>query len=193
MTDQNVNDPAAQPLRGRRVGILAGRGVEQVELTAPADAVRAAGGDAVIISYGPGAEEGRFQALQSDWERGDTFTVDISVDKATPEDFDALVLPGGTLNADAARIDGDVRAFVRAFHDTGRPVAAICHAPWVLVDTGIACGRRLTGYTAVRNDLINAGADWADEELVIDGNLITSRNPGDLEVFCRAIVDAAAK
>ncbi|WP_448851197.1 type 1 glutamine amidotransferase domain-containing protein [Corynebacterium sp. 335C] len=195
MSDETIQATAGAgdgTLRGRRVGILAGRGVEQVELTGPAEAVRAAGGEVAIISYGPGAEEGRFQAMESDWEKSDVFEVDVVAANAKPEDFDALVLPGGTLNSDAARIDADVVEFVRAFHGTGKPVAAICHAPWVLIDAGIACGRRMTSYIALKNDLINAGADWVDEELVVDGNLITSRNPGDLEAFCSAVVEAAA-
>lgn len=177
----------AKKLDGRRIAVLAGQGVEQVELTDPMRAIRAAGGTPVIVSY----SEGSFVAMKGDWEHADSFAVDVDVNEAEVEPFDALVLPGGTLNADAARIEGGVLRFVKAFHETGRPIAAICHAPWILIDAGLASGTKLTSYVSCKADLVNAGADWVDEPLVVDGNIITSRNPGDLDQFCAAIIDAA--
>lgn len=176
----------AKKLDGRRIAVLAGQGVEQVELTDPMRAIRAAGGTPVIVSY----SEGSFVAMKGDWEHADSFAVDVDVNEAEVEPFDALVLPGGTLNADAARIEDGVLRFVKAFHETGRPIAAICHAPWILIDAGLASGTKLTSYVSCKADLVNAGADWVDEPLVVDGNIITSRNPGDLEPFCAAIVEA---
>lgn len=177
----------AKKLDGRRIAVLAGQGVEQVELTDPMRAIRAAGGTPVIVSY----SEGSFVAMKGDWEHADSFAVDVDVNEAEVEPFDALVLPGGTLNADAARIEDGVLRFVKAFHETGRPIAAICHAPWILIDAGLASGTKLTSYVSCKVDLVNAGADWVDEPLVVDGNIITSRNPGDLDQFCAAIIDAA--
>ena len=177
----------AKKLDGRRIAVLAGQGVEQVELTDPMRAIRAAGGTPVIVSY----SEGSFVAMKGDWEHADSFAVDVDVNEAEVEPFDALVLPGGTLNADAARIEDGVLRFVKAFHETGRPIAAICHAPWILNDAGLASGTKLTSYVSCKADLVNAGADWVDEPLVVDGNIITSRNPGDLDQFCAAIIDAA--
>ena len=177
----------AKKLDGRRIAVLAGQGVEQVELTDPMRAIRAAGGTPVIVSY----SEGSFVAMKGDWEHADSFAVDVDVNEAEVEPFDALVLPGGTLNADAARIEDGVLRFVKAFHETGRPIAAICHAPWSLIDAGLASGTKLTSYVSCKADLVNAGADWVDEPLVVDGNIITSRNPGDLDQFCAAIIDAA--
>ena len=130
--------------------------------------------------------------MNGDWEHADSFVVDVDVNEAEVEPFDALVLPGGTLNADAARIEDGVLRFVKAFHETGRPIAAICHAPWILIDAGLASGKKLTSYVSLKADLVNAGADWVDEPLVVDGNIITSRNPGDLEQFNAAIVEATA-
>ena len=178
----------AKKLDGRRIAVLAGQGVEQVELTDPMRAIRAAGGTPVIVSY----SEGSFVAMKGDWEHADSFAVDVDVNEAEVEPFDALVLPGGTLNADAARIEDGVLRFVKAFHETGRPIAAICHAPWILIDAGLASGTKLTSYVSCKADLVNAGADWVDEPLVVDGNIITSRNPGDLEQFNAAIVEATA-
>ena len=177
----------AKKLDSRRIAVLAGQGVEQVELTDPMRAIRAAGGTPVIVSY----SEGSFVAMKGDWEHADSFAVDVDVNEAEVEPFDALVLPGGTLNADAARIEDGVLRFVKAFHETGRPIAAICHAPWILIDAGLASGTKLTSYVSCKADLVNAGADWVDEPLVVDGNIITSRNPGDLDQFCAAIIDAA--
>ena len=128
--------------------------------------------------------------MQGDWDHADTFDVDLPVGQARVEDFDMLVLPGGTLNADALRLDEDSVELVKAFFAADKPVAAICHAPWILAQAGLAKGRRLTSFASTEVDLKNAGADWVDEEVVVDGNLITSRDPGDLEAFNREIAQA---
>ncbi|WP_132992469.1 type 1 glutamine amidotransferase domain-containing protein [Gordonia zhaorongruii] len=171
---------------GKKVAFLLTRGVEQVELTSPRGALDAAGAETAIVS----PSEGTLQAMKGDWEHGDEFTVDVPVAEARAEDFDALVLPGGTLNTDALRLDADAVAFVKAFFAVDKPVAAICHAPWILAESGEAKGRTLTSFVSTKTDLINAGASWEDSEVVVDGNLITSRNPGDLDAFNSAIATA---
>ena len=170
----------------KKVAFLLTRGVEQVELTSPRAALDGAGATTVIVS----PSEGTLQAMEGDWEHADTFDVDVPVAQASADDYDMLVLPGGTLNADALRLDEDAVALVKAFFAAGKPVAAICHAPWILAEADVARGRKLTSYISTRTDLINAGADWEDSEVVVDGNLITSRNPGDLDAFNRAIAEA---
>ena len=177
--------PDAAPLAGRKVAFIATRGVEQPELTRPWEAVLAAGGTPHLLS----TEAGTIQAMKGDWEHADTFDVDSTVSDADASAYAGLVLPGGTLNADAVRGDEEVQAFVRAVHDAGRPVAAICHAPWILIDAGLVEGRTLTSFESVRIDLQNAGATVKDEELVVDENLLTSRTPDDLDAFCAAIVE----
>ena len=169
-----------------KVAFLLTRGVEQVELTSPRAALDGAGATTVIVS----PSEGTLQAMEGDWEHADTFDVDVPVAQASADDYDMLVLPGGTLNADALRLDEDAVALVKAFFAAGKPVAAICHAPWILAEADVARGRKLTSYISTRTDLVNAGADWEDSEVVVDGNLITSRNPGDLDAFNRAIAAA---
>ncbi|GAA1353655.1 type 1 glutamine amidotransferase domain-containing protein [Falsarthrobacter nasiphocae] len=173
-------------LTGKNVLILASQGVEQVELTSPRDTLSDAG--ATITLAAPSGKD--FQALQGDWDRGETFSPDQAIDAVKADDFDALVLPGGTLNADALRQCEDTQALVRAFLDAGKPVAAICHAPWILIEAGVVKGRTLTSFASVATDLKNAGAEWVDQELAEDGGLITSRTPDDLEAFGNAIVKA---
>ena len=174
---------APTPLTGKKVAFLLTRGVEQVELTSPRTALDEAGAQTVIVS--PSTDT--LQAMEGDWTHADTFPVDVPVAQASADDYDALVLPGGTLNADALRTDENAVALVKAFFDADKTVAAICHAPWILAEAGVAQNRRLTSFTSTRVDLVNAGARWVDEEVVIDGNLITSRNPGDLDAFNAAI------
>ncbi|CAM4177418.1 MULTISPECIES: type 1 glutamine amidotransferase domain-containing protein [Helcobacillus] len=170
----------------KKVAFLLTRGVEQIELTSPRKALDDAGATTVIVS----PSEGTLQAMEGDWEHADTFDVDVPVGEANADDYDMLVLPGGTLNADALRLDEDAVALVKAFFDADKPVAAICHAPWILAQADLARGRRLTSFASTKVDLVNAGAAWEDSEVVVDGNLITSRSPGDLEAFNREILKA---
>jgi protease I len=176
-------------LDGKRIAILATDGVEQVELTEPRDAVTAEGARTEIVSL----QDGKIQAMNHDLEPADTFAVDRTVADADPADYDALLMPGGTVNGDKLRVDDDVRAFVQAVVGAGKPVGAICHAPWTLIDAGVVDGRTLTSYPSVWTDLRHAGATVVDEEVVVDGNLVTSRNPGDLPAFCPAVVDLFAR
>ncbi len=170
----------------KRVAFLvASEGIEQVELTEPWKAVTDAGHEAVVVS----PESGEVQMFNH-LDKGDTKPVDVTVGDAKVEDFDALVLPGGVGNPDNLRTHADAVALVREFVASGRPVAAICHAPWTLIEADVVKGRRLTSWPSLQTDLRNAGAEWVDESLVVDGNLITSRNPDDLPDFCGAVVEA---
>ena len=170
----------------KRVAFLvASEGIEQVELTDPWKAVTDAGHEAVLVS----PESGEVQMFNH-LDKGDTQRVDVTVADAKADDFDALVLPGGVANPDNLRTHEDAVAFARDFVASGKPVAAICHAPWTLVEAGVLKGRRLTSWPSLQTDIRNAGGDWVDESLVVDGNLITSRKPDDLPDFCGAVVEA---
>jgi protease I len=179
----------ANELQGKRIAILAADGVERVELETPRDAVRDAGGETELLSL----QSGEIQARNNDLDSAGTFTVDRVVADASVSDYDALLLPGGTVNPDKLRMDDTAVAFVRDFVGSGKPVAAICHGPWTLVEADVVEGRTLTSYPSVRTDLRNAGATVVDEEVVIDDSLISSRSPDDLPAFCSAIVDEFAK
>lgn len=170
---------ANDTLTGKTVAFLvAGEGIEQIELTEPWKAVEAAGGTPKLVSPEPGSVQAYHHL-----DKGDTFDVDVTVDQADVADFDGLVLPGGVANPDALRMNGGAVALVKAFFDAGKPVAAICHAPWSLVEAGVVSGRTLTSWPSLQTDLRNAGATWVDEEVVVDGNLVTSRKPDDLPAF----------
>jgi protease I len=174
----------ANELDGRTIAILATDGVEQVELERPRDAVQDAGGRTELLSLG----SDDIQAMNNDLEEADTFAVDRRVADASIDDYDGLLLPGGTCNPDRLRMDEDAVGFVRDFVNSGKPVAAICHGPWTLVEADVVRGRRITSFPSVHTDLRNAGADVVDEQVAIDENIITSRNPDDLPAFCEAAV-----
>jgi len=167
-----------------RVAILATEGVERIELEQPRDALRKAGYDAVLVSDRRD-EVPTFDHL----DRATTEQVDRDLSSTIPEEFDALMLPGGVANPDRLRRDARAVAFVRHFFDADKPVAAICHAPWLILEAGAARGRSLTSWPSLRTDLLNAGASWDDREVVRDGNLVTSRGPDDLPAFCRAMLE----
>ncbi|MCF6386732.1 type 1 glutamine amidotransferase [Mycobacterium sp. MBM] len=173
-------------LNGKTVAILAADGVERLELEEPRAAVHRAGARSELLSLHPGEIEMR----DHDLDPAGTASVDKVLGDATTDAYDALVIPGGTVNADKLRSDEAAVAFVRDFVQSGRPVAVICHGPWTLVEAGVAKGRTVTSYPSLRTDLRNAGATVVDQEVVVDGNLITSRTPDDLPAFCDALLDA---
>lgn len=179
---------ASRVLEGRRVAILAADGVERVELEQPQQALTEAGAVTHVVS----TAGGEIQARENDLEDAGTFAVDREVAEVSVDDYDALLLPGGTVNPDKLRTDAAAVAFVRTFVRTGKPVASICHGPWTLVEADVVRGRRLTSWPSVRTDLRNAGAEVVDEEVVTDGNLTTSRSPDDLPAFCERIVQEFA-
>jgi len=176
-------DRMANELHGKKVAILVENGFEQAELTGPKEALDKAGAQTSIVS--PQAEKVKgWQHAQ--W--GDEFPVDVPLDKADPSEFDALLLPGGVMNPDKLRINKKAVAFVRRFFDDRKPVAAICHAPWTLIEAGVVAGRRVTSWPSVSTDLKNAGANWVDEQVVQDGGLVTSRKPEDIPAFNKAVL-----
>jgi protease I len=175
-------------LKDRTIAILAADGVEKVELEQPREAVENAGGRVEVLSL----KSGEIDARAHDLEPAGTVPVDRTVGEAKVEDYDGLVLPGGTVNPDKLRLDESAVAFVRDFVRSGKPVAAICHGPWTLVEADVVRDRTLTSYPSVRTDLRNAGANVVDQQVCIDGNLITSRSPDDLPAFCQAITDQFA-
>jgi protease I len=174
-----------ETLSGRRIAVLATDGVEQVELVQPREAVENAGGTVTLVSL----DHGDIQAMNSDVNAGDTFSVDKIAGEVSVDDFDALILPGGTTNPDQLRVDADAVEFVRAFVQARKPVGVICHGAWTLAEADVLKGRTLTSYPSIRTDLRNAGATVVDEEVVVDGNLVSSRNPDDLPAFCTKIVE----
>jgi protease I len=172
----------------RRIAFLATDGVEQVELDEPWRAVEEAGGTPVLVA----PEMGEIQAFNH-LDHGDRRRVDVSLDGASADDFDGLVLPGGVANPDLLRTDERATAFVRAFFDQHKPVGVICHGPWTLIEAGVVEGRTLTSWPSLRTDLRNAGATWVDEEVHVDEGLVSSRRPDDLPAFCGKIVEEFAE
>jgi protease I len=176
-------------LDGKRVAFLvANEGIEQVELERPWEAVEDAGGQPELIA----PDAGTVQAFNH-LDKGDEFDVTRTVGDADAGDYDALVLPGGVANPDNLRTDDDAVGFARAFFEAGKPVAAICHAPWTLVEADVVRGRKLTSWPSLQTDLRNAGAEWVDEEVVVDSGLVTSRKPDDLDAFCAKLVEEVAE
>jgi len=175
-------------LKGRRIAVLAADGVEKVELEQPRATIEDAGGTVELLSV----SDGEIQAMNHDLEAAGSIPVDRKVADAKVDDYDGLVLPGGTVNPDKLRLDESAVAFVRDFVRSGKPVAAICHGPWTLVEADVVRDRTLTSYPSIRTDLRNAGANVVDQQVCIDGNLITSRSPKDLPAFCQAITDQFA-
>ena len=176
--------PQDNNLQGVKVAILVTDGFEQVELIEPKNALDAAGAETLIVS--PKDEQVRGWNF-TDW--GVKLPVDLKLDEAKPEDFDALLLPGGVINPDALRIEPKAVAFVKAFFDAGKPVASICHGPWTIIETGAARGRRMTSWPSLKSDLENAGADWVNEEVTVDRNLLTSRKPEDIPAFKAKMIE----
>jgi protease I len=176
-------------LNGKRVAILAADGVERVELEQPRQVLEQAGARTELLSL----HDGQIQARDNDLESAGAFDVDALVRSASVEDYDALLLPGGTVNPDKLRVDETAVGFVRDFVTSGKPVASICHGPWTLLEAGVVSGRTLTSFPSIRTDLRNAGARIVDEEVARDGNLLTSRSPDDLPAFCTAMVELFAR
>ena len=175
-------------LKGKKVAILATDGFEQSELTEPLKALEEAGATAHIVSPKAGVIKGW---KHTEW--GDSFAVDATLDQADPHHYDALVLPGGVMNPDKLRRDPKVQQFVRSFFEEGKPVGAICHGPWTLIDAGVIKGRKVTSYESIQTDLKNAGASWVDQEVVVDNGLVTSRKPDDLPAFNRKLIEEIAE
>jgi len=172
-------------LQGKKVAILAANGFEEVELTGPKKNLEDAGAATEVLSLKTGEIKGW---NHTDW--GKTVRADRAVKDANPSDYDALVLPGGQMNPDNLRVDKDAVSFIRNFTDSGKPVAAICHGPWTLIEAGVVRGRTMTSWPSLKTDLKNAGAEWVDKEVVQDGNIITSRKPDDIPAFSQKLVEA---
>jgi len=171
-------------LAGKKVAILAADGFEEVELTKPRKALEEAGAKTTIVSLKSGEIQGMNHA-----DKGEKVSVDTTLDKSNPKDFDALMIPGGLMNPDALRSSDEALEFVRHFFQERKPVAAICHAPWVLIDAGVVRGRTLTSWPAIKTDVRNAGGNWVDEEVVVDNGLVTSRKPDDIPAFNKKMIE----
>ncbi len=178
---------AEKNLEGMRVAILAATDFEQVEMTQPRKALEDAGARTVLVSPG----KGKIRGMKHD-EKADEFNVDLPLDQANPSEFDALLLPGGALNADFLRAQPRAQEFARHFDESGKPIAVICHAPWLLVSARLAKGRTITSYYTIQDDLKNAGAKWVDREVVTDRNWVSSRQPSDIPAFNREMLKSSS-
>jgi len=175
-------------LTGKTIAVLATDGFEQVELTQPVEALRAAGATVEIVA----PKAGEIQGFRHH-DKGDKTAVDRTLETANAHDYAGLVLPGGVINPDALRLEAEAIAFIGAFVEAGKPIAAICHGPWPLIDANAVKGRRMTSWPSLKADLTNAGAHWVDETVVVDNGLVTSRNPDDLPAFCAKMIEAFAE
>jgi protease I len=178
----------AEQLKGRRIAVLATDGFEQVELTEPVKALKDAGAEVEIIS----PKTGQIQGYKHH-DKGDMVKVDRALDQAKPDDYAGLVLPGGVINPDALRLEPKAISFIQHFVQSGKPIGAICHGPWPLIDAGGVKGRKMTSWPSLKNDLINAGAKWEDSEVVTDQGIVTSRKPDDIPAFNRKIIEEFAE
>jgi protease I len=179
---------ASMPISGKKILILATHGFEQSELEVPRDRLKAAGATVHIVS----PESGEIKGWDmKDWGR--PVKVDKTLDEVKADDYDAIVLPGGQINPDLLRINDKALKLIRAFYDQQKVVAAVCHAPWLLIETGIIKGRRATSYKSIKTDVVNAGAKWEDSQVVTDQGIVTSRNPGDLEAFSAKIIEEVSE
>lgn len=179
---------ATQNLQGIKVAILATDGFEQVELLKPREALKEAGAETRVVS----PKDDRIKGWDfTEW--GDEVSVDVPLNSARAEDFDALLLPGGVINPDKLRMEPKAVAFVKAFFDSGKPVAAICHGPWTVIEAGAARGRKIAAWPSLKTDIRNAGAEWVDQEAVVDGNLVSARKPDDIPAFNRAMIELFSK
>ena len=178
----------ANELQGKRIAFLFTEGAEQVEVTEPLDAVKGAGADVDIVSLQKGEVE-----MWNHFDKGDTIEAGVAVSDADASNYDGLVLPGGVANPDQLRTDDDAVRFVRGFFEQHKPVGVICHGPWTLVEADVVRGRKITSWPSLQTDLRNAGAEWVDEEVVVDNGLVSSRKPDDLKAFCAKIVEEFAE
>ncbi len=185
MTQQQQNQPQ---LSQKKIAILVADGFEQVELTGPKQALEETGAQTHIISPNKESVQG-----WNHFDHADRFSVDVMLEQANPEEYDALLLPGGVANPDQLRMQPQAVQFVKSFFAAGKPVAAICHGPWTLIEAGAVQGRKLTSWPSLQTDLKNAGADWVDQEVVVDQGLVTSRNPHDIPAFNRKMVEEFAE
>jgi protease I len=177
-----------QQLNGKRVAILVADGFEQVELTGPKQELELAGATTQIVSPAKGQVKGW---NHTEW--GDQFPVDLPLEQARPDDFDALLLPGGVMNPDKLRANAQAVQFVKSFFEAGKPIAAICHGPWTLIEAGAVRGRKMTSYESIKTDLQNAGANWVDQEVVNDQGIVTSRKPADIPAFNLKMIEEFAE